>query len=160
MRAHLSDEILRRFTDGAIQGPVAIEVADHLDECTACANRAALLDPLTSAFASVDEPTPPAALQQVVERALAEASRAPTSPWPSVLGLGFIFAAAILSVSSGEAVGLLRSTLTFAWALVVSASSVIRVLPMGSLGLVGAAFILAGSVAAFHLVGFSREATG
>ena len=160
MRPHLSDDILKRFAEGAIQGPVAVEVADHLDVCTACANRAALLDPLTSAFASLDEPAPPAALQHVVERALQEASRPQTSPWPPVLGLGFIFAAAVLSVSSGEALNLLRSAFTFAWALVVSATSVVRVLPMGSLGLVGAAVILAGSIAAFHLVGFSREAAG
>ena len=160
MKPHLSDEILQRFTDGALGGRAAMEVALHLDDCAPCANRAACLDPLAGAFASVDDPPLPPGLQGCVTRSLIEARSVPVaSHVASFLGLALFMAAAVLLWVGGDAVGLAGHIFMLVYACGVASGAVLDALPTSTLALpVAGVGILVCCVFAFHLLGLSQEA--
>ena len=56
---HVDDERLVAFVNGTLADDAAALVALHLDDCPACAARAATEEPLAVAFASVDDPVVP-----------------------------------------------------------------------------------------------------
>ena len=58
-REHPGDDILTAFVLGDLSTEVGVRVAHHLDGCPQCAARAASLDPLTHAFAAVEDPELP-----------------------------------------------------------------------------------------------------
>ena len=59
MTPHLPDELLIRFVEGDLDERDAVEAALHIDDCPHCAARAARLEPLAVAFASITEPPLP-----------------------------------------------------------------------------------------------------
>jgi len=114
---HPSAHELGRFVEGDLTDEVAVSVALHLDDCPACATHVAGLDPLATAFASVDDPPVPGVL---LEALLAEA-RAPAQRGPEpviaavLLGLG----TALLFLAGGPTQTLAGMGTTFSALLTV-----------------------------------------
>ena len=104
MSQHVPDDLLAAFTDGEVGEQLAVHIAEHLDNCPACATRATGLDPLAAAFAAMIDPSPPPDLSASILKALA----APESIPRTEIALGFIFlaAAAIVAVAMGSPTGL------------------------------------------------------
>ena len=76
MGAHPDDAVLLSFVLGDLSQGEAISVALHLDGCPHCAARAAGLDPLTHAFAAVEDPALPEGLvESILERDAVEPVR-------------------------------------------------------------------------------------
>jgi anti-sigma factor RsiW len=100
MSQHVPEDLLAAFVDGDLDDVVAAHVAGHLDDCPACNARAIALDPLSSAFAAVDDPVIPAGLVAAV---MAEA-RAPDRSARVELGVGFglLGAACVMVLASGD----------------------------------------------------------
>lgn len=153
---HVPDELLHSFVDGEVDEQVAVHVAEHLDDCAACATRAAGLEPLAAAFAASMDPVPPAGLVAAVlaevrlPEVLPERSRA--SGLELGFGVGLLVAAATLFVALGQPVQAAVRVGVFLEALGTLASKVplAGVLPM--LVLAFAFFALAStSVAAAQL---------
>jgi len=95
MTDHPSEPTLHRFAAAELGDHLAAHVAAHVDVCSRCANIVRLHDPLTRAFASVDDvPVPPELLARVlaaVERSPVEermeeriAERVPVAAEPAV----------------------------------------------------------------------------
>ncbi|NOY25159.1 MAG: hypothetical protein GXP62_04720 [Oligoflexia bacterium] len=59
---HVPDALLASFVRGTLPDDEASSVALHIDDCGACQARATSADPLSQAFASVDEPALPTEL--------------------------------------------------------------------------------------------------
>lgn len=97
-RVHPSDRDLERFVEGDLEIDAAVRVALHIDSCTACANRVVLIDPLSVAFASVDDPTVPADL---AAGALERVDRTDLAPPAPVVAAALFMAAAVLSLVAG-----------------------------------------------------------
>lgn len=67
MNDHPSESTLHRFASAELGDHLAAHVAAHVDACPRCANVVRLHDPLTRAFASVDDlPVPPELLARVL----------------------------------------------------------------------------------------------
>ena len=66
MGLHPDDTVLMAFVMGDLATDEAVPVALHLDECPHCAARVAGLDPLTHAFAAVDDPVLPEGLVEAI----------------------------------------------------------------------------------------------
>jgi hypothetical protein len=67
MTDHPSEPTLHRFAAAELGDHLAAHVAAHVDACPRCANVVRLHDPLTRAFASVDDlPVPPELLARVL----------------------------------------------------------------------------------------------
>lgn len=99
---HIDADRLAAFVSGTLREPDAVEVALHLDDCPACANRAVGLEPLAAAFASVDDPRVPRELAaEVLHRAAQEPAR-PTLPVELVVGSLLIAAATTLAWLGGQ----------------------------------------------------------
>jgi hypothetical protein len=74
MTDHPSEPTLHRFAAAELGDHLAAHVAAHVDVCSRCANVVRLHDPLTRAFASVDDvPVPP----ELLARVLAAVERSP-----------------------------------------------------------------------------------
>lgn len=74
MNDHPSESTLHRFAAAELGDHLAAHVAAHVDVCPRCANVVRLHDPLTRAFASVDDlPVPP----ELLARVLAAVERPP-----------------------------------------------------------------------------------
>lgn len=139
---HVPDDLLAAFVDGDIGEHLAVHIAEHLDACPACLNRATGLEPLATAFAAALDPEVP---PDLVAAVLAEAGRPERLPVTELgvgaallVGAGLVAAFAgnpvVLAVESGMvlealangarivATGLAGSatTLTFVAALVVA----------------------------------------
>ncbi len=78
--AHVPTELLERFAEGDVEDRVAVEIARHLDACSRCATRAAALEPLSAAFASVDDPELPRGLVSEILQAVDQRPRATPEP--------------------------------------------------------------------------------
>lgn len=76
MTTHVHEDLLTRFVTGDLEDAVGVAVAEHLDACPRCAARAAVLEPLTHAFAAVEDPRLPVGLAD----AIIAADRAPALP--------------------------------------------------------------------------------
>ena len=72
---HLSQPVLQSFVHGDLSTEQAVECAAHLDDCPDCATRWALAEPLSLAFAAVDDPVVPPDLEGVI---LARLKQPPT----------------------------------------------------------------------------------
>lgn len=107
MSQHVTEELLRRFTRGALEEEVAVAVAEHLDACPLCGTRAIALDPLADAFAAMDDPVcPPELIEEIV--AAAQAPGLVELPKAELIAsAGLLSLAAMLLFGLGEPVGLL-----------------------------------------------------
>lgn len=111
MTGHVPEELLSDFVQGEVTEQVAIHVAEHLDACSHCATRAAVLEPLASAFAAIDDPILPVGLvDRIVVAANGDAlvqARAPVARAPSHrlevgIGVALLCAAAAVAMVGGE----------------------------------------------------------
>lgn len=110
---HPPHDVLERFVLGDLGDHTAAHVAMHLDDCPACANVVRELDPLSAAFASMDDPVVPDGLVEAI--LAADAGLAPTpvvadTPWTEILA-----GAAMLMVAAGVAAGGPLLELADAW---------------------------------------------
>ncbi|MCB9680924.1 MAG: hypothetical protein H6733_05580 [Alphaproteobacteria bacterium] len=104
MTPHPDTALLQAFVDGTLGEHTAVHVALHLDDCPLCANQVLQLDPLSQAFASVDDPVVPAAL--VGDVLAAAATPLAPVPWIElVVGTVLLAAAAASTMAAGGLVG-------------------------------------------------------
>lgn len=105
MNEHVPNDLLDAFVDGDVSEQVAIHIAEHLDRCPGCATRAASLEPLHPAFASLDDPpVPPDLVASVLEAVNAE------EPAPVVelaVGAVLLLSAALLAAATQHPVTVL-----------------------------------------------------
>jgi Anti-sigma factor len=152
--AHPPHALLAAFAAGELDDAEAVSVALHLDECPACAAAATGLDPLSAAFASVDDPPVPDDLEAAV---LAAASRPAGAPGPRSLQLlvaaGLLSAAASLLVVLGAPGQLLVGSVALAGALAATAASLAATVGPP----VATATFLAGVGVAAGIVGVQRR---
>jgi anti-sigma factor RsiW len=158
MNRHLPDDLILRFVEGDLDEHEAVEAALHIDDCAACAARAAQADPLAVALAAMPDPQLPAGFEDAVLDELAQPA-APTPafqlPW---LGVGLILAAALLMVVGGEPTALLWKLAAVARGLGVAITVLLDLLPSPATVLTIAATIALGSsLTAVRLLGLSRE---
>ena len=100
---HVPDDLLASFVDGNLDEAVACAIAEHLDACVACNNRAVAREPLAAAFAAVDDPRIPADLADVI---LAEAARPERGPTVEIaIGTALLAVAAVLALAGGVPIG-------------------------------------------------------
>jgi predicted anti-sigma-YlaC factor YlaD len=94
MSQHVPEDLLQAFVEGEVGEQLAVHIAGHLDECPACATRAAGLEPLAAAFAAMSDPvTPPDLAARVLARA-AEPERLPVAE--IAVGAALLMVAALL----------------------------------------------------------------
>lgn len=96
---HVPDALLERFAQGDVEEGVAVAIAQHLDVCGRCATRAATLDPLAIAFASVDDPPVPSDLAEDVLAALREIPAPRPEP---AIAAGLMALAFLALLASGD----------------------------------------------------------
>jgi len=103
-RDHPSDEIIERFARGELLGRVVLDVALHVDDCVACAARATAADPMSPAFASIDDPVLPRGLIDTI----LEVDRRSHRPAPEpAIAAGLLAMAALVLVLAGNPTGFL-----------------------------------------------------
>ena len=107
---HPSAHELGRFVEGDLTDDVAVSVALHLDDCPACATHVASLDPLSTAFASVDDPPVPGVLLGLGTALLFLAG----GPTQTLAGMGTTFRALLTVVEVLASEG--GATLLVTWA--------------------------------------------
>lgn len=114
---HVPEALLERFVLGDLEEPVAIEVARHVDACSRCATRAAVLEPLAAAFASIDDPPVPEDLVPAVLAAVQREAR--PGPEPAIAA-GLLALALVALVVGGAPGDLFVGTITALQALVTA----------------------------------------
>lgn len=98
MSAHVSDELLERFVDGDLEEPLAVPIAVHIDACSACATRAAALDPLNAVFASAPIADPP---EDLASRVIEASQRVERTPLVEIaVGAGLMGLAGALALAT------------------------------------------------------------
>ena len=103
MSGHVPEDLLLAFIEGEVDDRVACAIAEHLDDCALCGTRAATMEPLAAAFASMEDPPTPFDL---VEAALAELEQPERGPGVEVgVGVSLIFVAAVLALVGSDPVG-------------------------------------------------------
>lgn len=85
MSQHVPEDLLNAFIEGDVGEQLAIHIAEHLDSCPSCLNRAVALEPLSAAFAALPDPQVP---DDLVAAVLAEAAQPERLPITE-LGIGF-----------------------------------------------------------------------
>jgi anti-sigma factor RsiW len=105
MSGHVPDDLLASFVDGDVDDQVATHIAEHLDECPACATRAATMEPLASAFAAIDDPEPPTGLIEAVLAEVEHPARGPSTEF--VIGAILLTAAGVLAILGSDPVATL-----------------------------------------------------
>ncbi len=101
---HPDDALLTAFVLGDVSTELGVQIAHHLDGCPQCAARAAGLDPLTHAFAAVEDPElPEGLLATILERDARESGRSVhdlrQEPWVAV---ALLAASALVFVALGQ----------------------------------------------------------
>ncbi|MEM6929649.1 MAG: zf-HC2 domain-containing protein [Myxococcota bacterium] len=91
MTQHISDAVLDRFVAGDLDEAEAVSVARHLDECVSCTNRSVAREPLSAAFAAVEDPEVP---EDFAASVLAELDRPQLPLMELGVGLGLLLSAA------------------------------------------------------------------
>lgn len=91
---HVPEDLLQAFVEGEVGEQLAVHIAGHLDECPACATRAAGLEPLAAAFAAVSDPVPPPDLAARIVARADEPERLPLAE--IAVGAGLLLVAAVL----------------------------------------------------------------
>ena len=114
MSQHIPQALLQKFIDGDLEEPVAVAVAQHIDDCSRCSSQAAASDPLSQAFASTSDPEIPEHLLEKIQAAAAEIqpeahrpTRSTVNPRPFLIA-----AAALLFVLIASPFGVLEHTTT------------------------------------------------
>ncbi|MCB9778097.1 MAG: hypothetical protein H6742_06005 [Alphaproteobacteria bacterium] len=92
---HLPDALVEDFVEGRLSDLDAVRVATHADDCAMCRNRLAAAEPLTSLFASCDEPDVPADL---AARVIAALDAPPPAERPVAPGIAAGLAVAAIAV--------------------------------------------------------------
>lgn len=158
MNRHLSEDLLLRFVEGDLDDHEAVEAALHIDDCPACAARAAQAEPLAAALAAMPQPPLPDGFEQAVLDELARPEAPPAAfqlPW---LGVGLILAAALLMMVGGEPTAMLWKLAAVTRGLGVAVTVLLDLLPSPATVLTIAATIALGSsLTAVRLLGLSRE---
>ncbi len=120
---HVPTDLLVAFIDGEVDEQVAIHIAEHIDGCPVCANRAASAEPMTHVFARVADPVPPPqlaasimaklaqpeAMPELTDALAAEATSDLVAETPRVevtIGLALLGSAALLGAYMGDPVSL------------------------------------------------------
>ena len=104
MSEHVPQDLLTSFLEGDVSEQVAIHIAEHIDECPRCLNRATAMEPLALAFASLDDPEPPDDLVESILILAAEPDRLPSAEM--MVGAGLLGFAGLLVGVTGNPVGL------------------------------------------------------
>lgn len=100
MSQHVPEDLLQAFVDGEVGEQLAIHIAEHLDVCPSCLNRASGLEPLSSAFAALPDPEVP---DDLVAAVLAEASEPERVPTTEIgIGSGLLVAAVFVITAFGN----------------------------------------------------------
>jgi anti-sigma factor RsiW len=120
MSEHLPNDVLHAFVQGELGDDDAVICASHIDRCAHCATRAAALEPLAAAFASIHDPEVPADLVPSVLRAL-ESPQVGTRE--VVLGAAMLIGALGLAVSGRDPLSLITELSALLRAAQVVASS-------------------------------------
>ncbi|MCB9759386.1 MAG: hypothetical protein H6739_06060 [Alphaproteobacteria bacterium] len=108
MSQHITDDLLRRFVEGYLDEPVAVAVAEHLDGCPLCCTRAAAAEPLSQAFAAVDDPVcPPDLVDDILAALEAPTPERPLPRAELLAASALLSAAALLLFGLGDPAGLL-----------------------------------------------------
>ena len=103
MSTHVPDDLLSDFSQGEVDEQLAVHIALHLDSCPACATRAASMNPLASAFASIPDPVMPAGLTAAI---LEQATLPSQEPFTElIIGGALMGVAAALVVLFGDPLG-------------------------------------------------------
>lgn len=104
MSEHVPEDLLAAFVEGEVGEQLAIHIAEHLDSCPSCLNRAAGLEPLHAAFAAMPDPEVPEDLVAAVLAEAAEPERLPVTE----LGVGaaLLAAAGFVAAVFGNPVGM------------------------------------------------------
>ncbi len=103
MSQHVPEDLLSAFVDGDVGEQLAIHIAEHIDGCPSCLNRAAGMEPLHAAFAAMPDPEVPSDLAAAV---LAEASQPERLPVTELsVAAGLMASAALVAVMFGNPVG-------------------------------------------------------
>jgi anti-sigma factor RsiW len=159
MNQHVPEDLLTAFVDGDVSDHVAAHVAEHLDGCPACATRAASMEPLGPAFATVRDPeAPPHLAASVLDRVAREDAaafgvredpdRLPTAAW---LGLGLVATASGLLVVTEGPVRLSAEAATMLYAAFAAGRSVSFAVSPFQVSLALGTFVtLVGSLATLH----------
>ncbi len=105
MSEHVPQDLLQSFIDGDVGEQVAIHIAEHIDECPRCLNRATAMEPLALAFSSLDDPEAPDDLVQSVLVAAAQPESLPAMEM--LVGAGLLGFAGLLVGATGNPVGLM-----------------------------------------------------
>ncbi len=80
MSQHPPDSLIKRFAEGDLPESVAVDLAMHIDKCSVCATRAAMLEPMALVFASDEDPQLPEDLLAEVLLAVSELQVQPALP--------------------------------------------------------------------------------
>ena len=157
MSRHLTESLLERFVAGNLESRVSEEVALHIDDCATCSNRAIALDPLSSAFAAIDDPPIPDALQDRLRFALSYAP--PARPeWIAAGGVALLAAAALLLAVLGDPSGLMSEAGTTLFASTAGVTALSGTLFDHPLSLIGfGALLCAATLGAVLWLGFSGD---
>jgi hypothetical protein len=97
---HIGDTQLRAFVAGTLREDLAVEIAEHVDDCSSCSSRASALDPLSAVFATVRDPRPP---PDLVAKILVRVERSDRVPTREVaIGIALLAAAVGVAFASGS----------------------------------------------------------
>ncbi len=125
MSAHISPEMVARFTRGSLDERTAVEIARHIDSCSRCANQAALADPLSQAFASLDDPQIPGDLADDILLAL-QYDTPERAPAPEILAsASLLLAAGLVMALGGDPAGLVSEVAAASLACITGASVIL-----------------------------------
>lgn len=120
---HPDDATLQAFALGEMESERAVAVALHIDECPRCAVRVAGADPLTYAFAAVEEPVLPEGLIDDILAAdaqLAQAGRGRHAPLDlrrePMVALALMAASTLLFLALGRPTEILSTAVSTAQA--------------------------------------------
>ncbi len=100
MSQHVPTDLLQAFVDGDVGEQLSIHIAQHIDDCPACATQATGLEPLAAVFAAVEDPVAPPGMTQIVLSQLDRPERAPTLE--IAVGASLLACAAILALGIGD----------------------------------------------------------
>jgi hypothetical protein len=125
MSAHLDDDTLRRWVDGALHERWLEPVAIHLDACPSCADRLAALDPWMPILRAVPEPQPP---NELIDRVVHDL-RAKDAPPERSTGAHGSFSATLPAVAACVVTAALAIALRDAARTAVELGAVLGSLP-------------------------------
>lgn len=127
--SHVPDPLIDRFVEGDLDEALAVQIAEHLDACPRCANRAISREPLSAFFASVDDPPVPSGLVADVLASLERPARAGPEP---AIAAGLLGGALLMLLIGGSP----GSLAVFVVKVVLALSAAVPALSKAGLALV------------------------